>query len=150
MKLLLLILTLLPLSASADSIINPQGGAFLIPADKMDRADVSRVWTKPSSYGQGGVGTTCNLIFTGSGIVPGVQVSGVADTYLVLFDSDTIAGLSAATPDTTKLIARLAADTAKYSGFYEYLAPLPFASGLVACPSASTVYSVTRYYKQRQ
>lgn len=141
---------LIPARVHAARAAAPQDNfSFEMPKDINAQPDLHRVWSKASNFAIGGVGTTCNLIYTGKGIVAGVSGWGEnAGDMIALFDASAVGSLSAATPDTSKLIAIVDIDTAKVNPDVEPMTGFPFLSGLVACPKSSGAYAAIRYFKQ--
>jgi len=68
----------------------------------------------------------------------------------VAFDASAVGSLSAATPDTSKVIAFFDVDTAKVNpSDVSPITGFPFLNGLVLCPKTSTAYLAIRYFKQQ-
>jgi hypothetical protein len=147
-KILLGLALLMGLSYTASAAPLAYKSESPMPVDKDANVDENLEWNRPAVIAQGGVGTTCNLAYAGKGVVKSANVWSPAASRVVLYDSAAVGSLSAATVDTTKVLAILAIDTTKYRGDFQFFKPIPFVSGLVVCPADANAYSITEYFKQ--
>lgn len=101
-----------------------------------------------------GLWTTCVLAHSGKALVKGINSYGtsadVAATlgYFVVYDSNTISGLTSSTVDTSKLIFIGRPDTQKLSPGWEFEAGLSAQNGVVVCNGTATMHTSVRVYPQ--
>lgn len=139
----------LTLAAPARAILPPLDNyQYEIPKDHDALPDSFRVWSKPkvSAWSKN---STCQLMSSKAGIVAAMTVAGQTGDHVALFDASAVGTLSAASPDTTKLIAMVSADTGKEPSTKEFRTPIPFLNGLVLCPSSATSEGAVERYEQK-